>query len=398
MSAREYDAVVIGGGMSGIMASLTLVSRGLAVALISRGDPVCCLSTGCIDVLAAKGPPLEGLRGLPEDHPYRLVGRKAVKEALNSFLAVMNEAGLPYAGSPGRNRKILTPIGSMKTTCLVPCTMTHADVPIDEHLRVVSFPGIKDFFPSYITSRFRNSACSVFDAGASTTMSIAALFDEEPFVDSFISWLKKLELPHDRLAIPAVLGMSNPGSVIERISQATGRKVFEIPTLPPSVPGLRLFRALKRVMRDRGVHLYWGKGVASVECQGSRVEAVTLEAPGRASRVQGRAFILATGSFVSGGLFAGRDSVRETVFGLPVAVPAERRDWFDTDFFSGGHAVERSGIRVDPHFRPKEARLENLFACGSILAGCEIMQRRCGHGLAIATGAAAAESCARELA
>ncbi|MFY9398427.1 MAG: anaerobic glycerol-3-phosphate dehydrogenase subunit GlpB [Desulfomonilia bacterium] len=397
MSAREYDAVVIGGGMSGITASLTLVSRGLTVALISRGDPVCCLSTGCIDVLGVNGPPLEALSDLPDDHPYRLVGKKAVKEALASFLSVMDEAGLPYAGAPGRNRKILTPIGSMKTTCLVPHTMVHADVPAEEHLRVISFAGLKDFFPGYITSRFRNSECSVFDAGVSTTMGIAELFDEEPFVETFISWLKKLELHHDRLAIPAVLGMNDPGSVIERISQATGRKVFEIPTLPPSVPGLRLFRAMKRVMRNRGVHLYWGKEVASVECLGSRVEAVTLETPGRASRVQGRAFILATGSFVSGGLFAGRTSVRETVFGLPMAVPAERRDWFDTDFFSGCHALERSGIRVDAEFRPEGTRLENLFACGSILAGCEIMRRRCGHGLAIATGAAAAESCAREL-
>lgn len=397
MSVHEYDAVVIGGGVSGIMACLTLTARGFKTALISRGDPACCLSTGCIDVFSRTASPLDGIKALPPEHPYSLVGRKGVTDALSFFLNIMDEAGLPYEGTPGKNRRILTPIGSLKTTCLVPKTMACADVPGSEYLQVISFKGIKDFFPSYITSRFRNSVFSIYDAGVATTLGIAALFDDAAFVDSFIAWLKRLEIPHDRVALPAVLGMNDPVAVMEKISRAAGKKVFEIPTLPPSIPGLRLFRALKRVLQNRGAHLYWGKGVASVECQSDRIEAVTLATTGRSARVQGRAFILATGSFVSGGLFAGRTCVQETVFDLPVAVPGERKDWFNADFFSRGHAIERSGIRVDRTFRPQDTRLRNLFVCGSILAGCEIMNNQCGHGLAIATGAAAAKRCAEEL-
>jgi len=397
VSTHEYDAVVVGGGVSGIIACLKLNSRGFKTALISRGDPACCLSTGCIDVFSRTDSPLDGIRGLPPEHPYSLVGRKGVADALSYFLTVMDEAGLPYEGSPRKNRRILTPIGNQKTTCLVPKTMADADVPGSEHLQVISFKVLKDFYPSYITSRFRNSAFSVYDAGVATTLGIAALFDRAAFVDSFIDWLKRLEIPHDRVAIPAVLGMNDPAGVLEKVSRAIGKKVFEIPTLPPSIPGLRLFRALKRVLQNRGAHLYWGKGVASVESQGKRIEAVTLATTGRSARVQGRAFILATGSFVSGGLFASRDCVRETVFGLPVFVPGERKDWFNTDFFSDGHAIERSGIRVDRTFRPEDCRFENLFVCGSILAGCEIMRNQCGHGLAVATGTAAAGRCAEEL-
>ncbi len=397
MSAYGYDAVVIGGGVSGIMASLTLASRGFKTALVSRGDPVCCLSTGCIDVFSHSDEPLGGIRALLPDHPYSLVGEKGIVDSLSFFLEIMGEAGLPYEGDPGRNRKILTPIGSTKNTCLVPRTMAHADMPPGEYLHVISFQGIKDFFPSYITSRHRNSTYSVYDAGVPTTLGIAARFDDASFLDAFITWLRGLEIPLDRVALPAVLGTIDPDSVMEKISRAIGRKVFEIPTLPPSVPGLRLFRALKRVMQNRGIHLYWGKGVTSVECQGRTVEAVTLATTGRAKRVQGRAFVLATGSFVSGGLFAGRDSVRETVFDLPVAAPGERKDWFNTDFFSGAHGIERAGVRVDRDFRPVGAKIDNLFACGSILAECEIMSLQCGHGLAVATGVAAAKSCAQEL-
>jgi glycerol-3-phosphate dehydrogenase subunit B len=52
---------------------------------------------------------------------------------------------------------------------------------------------------------------------------------------------------------------------------------------------------------------------------------------------------------------------------------------------------------VDGSFRPLHSRLENLFACGSILAHAEIMKNHCGHGLAIATGLKAAKMCERFL-
>ncbi len=398
MSAYEYDAVVIGGGVSGIMASLSLLDKGFKTAVISRGDPVCCLSTGCIDLLAGEGSPMERIRSLQQGHPYAIAGRETVEEALAFFLRVMEEQGLPYVGDPSSNRRIITPIGTSKNTCLVPATMAGADIPEGEYLHVVSFKGIKDFYPSYITNRIKNSAFSLFDAGVSTTLGIATRFGDEKFLDGFISWLQKLEIPHDRIAVPAVLGMENPVRIMEKISSAIDREVFEIPTLPPSIPGLRLFRALKMSLQAKGGHLYWGKGVTSVECAGDQIEAVTLATSGRSTRVQGQAFILATGSFVSGGLFAARESVTEAVFNLPVHVPGERKDWFNTDFFEAGHAIEQAGIEIDHTFRPKASGLKNLFVCGSILAHSEIMKNQCGHGLALTTGMAAAQACSGRLA
>lgn len=398
MSAYDYDAVVVGGGVSGIMAALTLSEEGFKVALISKGDPVCCLSTGCIDVMAGEGDPWEGIGELPAGHPYIKAGDDALRDGLASFLQVMEGQGLPYVGSLSENRPIITPIGTVKHTCLVPVTMAGADLNQGEYLHVVSFKGIKDFYPSYITNRIKNSSYSVFDAGVSTTMGIAARFEDEGFLKGFISWLQGVENPYDRLALPAVLGLGSPVKVMERISSATGKKVFEIPTLPPSIPGLRLFRALKAALQAKGCHLYWGKGVSSIECQGSVIEAVTLSTTGRSARVQGRAFILATGSFVSGGLYAARDGVRETVFGLPVSVPGDRGEWFHSDFFTPGHAIEKAGIEIDEGFHPVHAKMRNLYVCGSILAESEVMKHQCGHGLAIATGVAAARMCARGLA
>jgi len=393
MNTHEYDAVVIGGGIAGFIAALKLVDAGLKTAVISRGDPVSSLSTGCIDLLSHADNPIKAIKDLPEDHPYRIVGVKGVRDALSYFLDIMKHAAIPYRGDPKKNREILTPVGTVKKTCLVPETMAHAQGGHEEHIHVISFKGIKDFYPSYITSRLKNTAFSVFDAQSVSTLGIAGLFEEEKFFSRFISWAQDLDIPYGKVALPAVLGINKPMEILQELSSKMNKVVFEIPTLPPSIPGMRLFRALKNLFQTRAGHVYWGKTVSSVERLGPRIEAVTLAASGRPTRVCGRAFILATGSFVSGGLFALRDSVKETVFDLPVFVPGQRKLWFNNDFFTPDHAIEKAGILVDSSFRPKESNLENLFVCGSIIAHSEIMKNQCGHGLAIATGAAAAKRC-----
>ncbi len=388
-----YEVVIIGGGMSGMMAAITLADMGRTVAVVSRGDPVCCLSTGCIDVLAAGNDPLKGISSLPDNHPYHLVGEDAVKTSLEMFKAVMSEEGGAYVGDAHVNRKILTPLGKHKVTCLVPGTMEFADFDSDEYIHVISFNKMKDFYPNYITSNYKNAGCSIFDAGISTTIGIAERLENRQFLKKFILWLKGLEIPEGRIAIPAVLGMHFTVDVCNEISVELGRKVFEIPTLPPSMPGLRLFGGLRNALLKRGVNLYWGKEIYSVEKSGSQIEAVTLAGAGRSTSVQGNAFILATGSFVSGGLHASMDTARETVFNLPVYLPGKRKSWFNDDFFTPGHAIEKSGICVDQSFRPVDTQTENLFVCGSILAFSEVMKYSCGHGMAIATGVAAANVC-----
>jgi glycerol-3-phosphate dehydrogenase subunit B len=391
--SSPYDVVVIGGGMSGLMAAISLVEKGRNVAVISKGDPVCCLSTGCIDLFSRGDDPIDGIESLPDHHPYRLIGVERVKESLDIFQNIMRVAGLPYVGDLHVNRKILTPFGTDKITCLVPETMESADCDPDEYIHVISFKGLKDFYPSYITSGHVNSGYSIFDAGVSSTSAIAERFEDKDFLQEFILWLLNLSLPDGKIAFPAVLGTRSSMFIFNEISNCLKRDIFEIPTIPPSIPGERLFNRLKNLFLAKGGSLYWGKEIASVEKLGGRIEAVTLSTRGRPTRVQGTLFILATGSFVSGGLYASMDDVRETVFDLETYLPGERKDWFNEDFFIPGHTIEKAGIRVDSTLRPLDSEFSNLFVCGSILAFTEVMKYGCGHGTAIATGAAAANMC-----
>jgi glycerol-3-phosphate dehydrogenase subunit B len=388
-----YDVVIIGGGLSGFMAALSLAEKKKKIALISKGDPICCLSTGCIDVLGYGEDPLHEIAKLPKDHPYRLIGQQGVQDSLEYFVRIMNEAGLEYTGDIHANTKILTPLGTAKTTCLVPKSMQDANPETGEYIHVVSFKGLKDFYPSYITSAYKNTGYSVFDAGVSTTLGLATRFEDKSFIEDLAATLKGWEIPDGRIAFPAVLSTSAPEKVISYLSEKLERKIFEIPTIPPSIPGMRLLKALRTALHKKGGNVYWGREIASVEKSGSLVEAVTLESGGRATRVEGKSFILATGSFLGGGLYAQRNSIYETVFNLPVVFPKNRAEWFHENFFDPGHPIEKAGVRVKASFTPYDADIENLFVTGTILASSDIVKQGCGHGLAIATGVAAGRSC-----
>ncbi|MBI9097580.1 MAG: anaerobic glycerol-3-phosphate dehydrogenase subunit B [Spirochaetaceae bacterium] len=381
----KYDVVIIGGGMTGLISSIYLSSKGLKTAVVSKGDPVCSISSGCIDVAG-------DFQGIPDDHPYTMAGREKVRSALMYFKEIMKDAGLPYWGEVFENRSIYTPIAKKRETCLVPFSMKNADGAKGKSLHIISFQGMKDFFPGYFKEDTSDFNCSLFDAGTLTTVGIATKFDDPAFREQFILWLKECRIQEEFIGIPAVLGTKNPQKLIDQIELVTGCKVFEIPTLPPSMPGLRLFRKLKSYSSLQGVDFFWGHGISEITEEENLVTSLIIDQPGRPTIIEGRSFILTTGSFVSGGLFAEKESIRETVFNLPVSIPPGKPRLNDS-FFDTEQPLGRAGIRVSSHYQPVDSPWKNIFVAGSILENSQIMKYHCGHGLAIVTGLDAAENC-----
>jgi glycerol-3-phosphate dehydrogenase subunit B len=391
MSIAEYDVIVIGSGMAGLTAGIQLLRSGLHVAMVTSGEPTVCLSTGCIDFCAGESP-IQAISALPANHPFCLVPSAQLLRVQNDFLDIMAQKDLPYTGSLEENRRILTSLGTSKTTCLVPVTMQAAPQDPDEAVHVVTFQGLKDFYPGYIMEK-RAASFSVFDAGVDTTMGIAAQFEQEDFRETFLSWLTKQNIREGKIAFPAVLGMESAFSILKQIEEVMARPVFEIPTLPPSMPGRRLFNAMKDYFRSIGGEIYWNWEVAGVEKSSTMVEGVYTITHGRPNSLHAKAFILATGSFVGGGLWAHRNAVEEKVFDLPVYTPETREEWFAGDYFSPHHGISEAGVVVQADFRPGDCSLQNLYVCGGILAHARILHQGCGNGLALATGYATALSC-----
>jgi glycerol-3-phosphate dehydrogenase subunit B len=179
------------------------------------------------------------------------------------------------------------------------------------------------------------------------------------------------------------------------LRQALDAPIFEIPTLPPSAPGVRLANALRdHFERDLRGRLDLGMTVTDFEAREGRIAWVSSRASARPVKHRAQRFLLATGGLLGGG-FAGEVTgrVREVVFDLPLDAPQKRSQWFRPDFLAAeGHPVFRGGLRIGPDFRPLGAdggpAYENLWAAGNLFADCDPIAERSMEGVAIATALA----------
>ena len=175
-----------------------------------------------------------------------------------------------------------------------------------------------------------------------------------------------------------------------------GRRVFEIPTLPPSVPGMRLFTILREALRRAGGRVLLNNVVIGAERDGGARDARC--APGSACA---RSAAAPTGSCSrraasrpAGSSSTRTGRARETALGLPVTgVPARARS-------ASARLLRRPPDRARRHRGRRELRpvdaggerlLENVLVAGATLAGAEPWQEKSGDGLSLATGYRAAE-------
>jgi glycerol-3-phosphate dehydrogenase subunit B len=223
--------------------------------------------------------------------------------------------------------------------------------------------------------------------------------------------LKPLVRPGERVGFPAILGLEAHDAVRAELEAVTGAAVFEIPTLPPSVPGIRLYQTLRRLLQRAGVRIETNMEVAGFQSDagrtgngagqgrpGATVEWVETATATRPLRHRARAYVLATGGVLGGGFASAHDGrIWESVFNLPLTVENDRRTWFRAQFLDPrGQPVFQGGVRVGQDFRPLRAdgatAYANVWAVGGTLAHTDPILERSMEGLSIATGAAAAEA------
>jgi glycerol-3-phosphate dehydrogenase subunit B len=169
-----------------------------------------------------------------------------------------------------------------------------------------------------------------------------------------------------------------------------------VPTLPPSVPGMRVFAVLREALRRAGGRVILNAVVVGAERDGGRVTAVRARAGLREERQAADWFVLATGGFASGGLeLDSRWTAREPALGLPVTgVPGAGEERFRPGYLDD-HPIGRAGVAVDRELRPVDAAgervVDNVLVAGATLAGAEPWREKSGDGISLATGHRAAE-------
>ncbi len=414
------DVVVIGAGLSGLSAAIELAERGARVHLAAKGLAATHWAHGGLDVAAPAGVTtssagVEALRLVP-NHPYATL-HPDVAPAVSAHLARVAALGLPYRGDlADQLRPFPTPVGGLRRAAIVPAGQAAAldTWKRDEGLFLLGIERFRDAWPGFAARNLAGQAWrrgpKRIEGGMATlpgladlhnlnALTLARRFDAEPWRSSALDALRAA-LPSSgrwRIGLPAVLGMDRHADVLAQAAERLGHPVFEIPTLPPSVPGLRLFEALRRRALELGVGIQIGFPVERLVRDGERVTAVETQGAARPMRIRTGAVVLATGGIAGGGFRGERDgAVSDVVAGLPVSA-AVRGSWLDGDLYgSDGVPLESAGIRVDESLRPVgpdgEVVLQNLCVVGSALAGMRYLSERCGDGVAIASAWRAAGS------
>jgi glycerol-3-phosphate dehydrogenase subunit B len=416
----SYDALVVGVGLAGLTAGLRLAQAGKRVLLVAKGMGGTHLGAGTIDVLGY-GPervdhPLEALplflatRPL---HPYARAGLPALKAAADWFLRTTGELGYPFSGSLANNFLLPTAAGAAKPAALVPNSMAAGDLRGGGKYLIAGFSNLKDFYPALLADNLARAHLpgkpalearavvldppGLMNEADLPPLDFARAFDRPEFRAAVATALRPRLLPGERVGFPALVGLRKPVEAWQDLQNQLGAPVFEIPTLPPSVPGIRLYECLKDALVAAGARFQIGFPVIEARVyEGRCVELVTAGAA-RPYRWSGEQVILATGGIASGGIETESDgAVRESIFNLPLAgVPAAGQARFLPGYFDS-HPFSQVGLNVDDCLRPVDAAgravFANLRAAGAMLGHAEPWREMSGDGISLVTGYRAAEA------
>jgi glycerol-3-phosphate dehydrogenase subunit B len=404
----HFDAVVIGAGSAGLTAATRLAEGGARVCVLAKGIGSTHLAPGTVDVLGyAPDRVDEPARALSElaaarpDHPYALMGVESVAPALQWFaqcIADGPQPGYRYVGDLEHNHLLPTAVGVQRPSALVPETMAEGDMRRREPVCIVGTPALRDFHAALCAANLEAAGVAAraievdleLDRADANALGVARRFDDPDFRAAFAAQLTPRLGGDERVGLPAVLGLRDPHGAWADLQRRLGRGVFEIPTLPPSVPGMRVFEALRAALRSAGGRLILGSEVNGAEREDGRVLAVRAHAAGHDVRYHARWFVLATGGFASGAIALGSDWItRETVLGLPLrGVPAPGDPRFVGEYLAE-QPMARVGVAVDGALRADGA--ENVLVAGASLPGAVPWQEGSGEGIALSSGHRAAE-------
>jgi glycerol-3-phosphate dehydrogenase subunit B len=410
-----YDVLIVGVGLAGLTAGLRLAQEGRRVLLLAKGMGGTHLGGGTIDVLGyGEGRVAHPLEALPEflaahpAHPYARAGLPALRAAAQWFLNTSIELNYPYTGSLDDNFLLPTAVGAAKPSALVPQSMAGGDLRSGGSFVIIGFRNLKDFFPALLADNLARlslpgqpaivARAEVLDPPGLmheadlSPLDLARAFDRADFRAAIAEDLRPRLHSGERAGFPALIGLREPAMAWEDMQRLLGTPVFEIPTLPPSIPGIRLYERLKDALHSAGARFQIGFPVIEA---GRCVELVTAGAA-RPYRWKAERVILATGGIASGGIVTEADgSVRESVFNLPLAgLPPEGTPHFRPGYFDS-HPFSQVGLDVDDCLRPVDmagrAPVANLYAAGAMLAHAEPWREKSGDGISLASGYRAAE-------
>ena len=406
---KHGDVLVVGAGLAGLTAAWQTAVAGHQTRLIAKGWGATHWHAGCVDVLgyyqqqlvASPAATIGQLMADQPQHPYALTGIETLVEALAALQTLCVEARYPLYGSLEKKWLLPTAVGTARPTCLAPETMIAGDLSQDSPMLIVGFEQFGDFYAQIVADNLAAQGIpargvmldlpTLASRRVLTGVILAQLLEQADFRNEVARSVKPHLDEAERIGFPAVLGLQQAMAVKADLEGQLERPIFEIPILPPSVPGMRLHQILRQAIERHGGRVQEGMLAVGAEMEKERIMAVHTEAAARQRSHRFDHYVLATGGLLGGGLITNFEGeVREVIFNLPVAAPSSRLDWFQRDFVTKtGHPIYQAGLLVDDNLQPVAENgrplYNNLYAAGSTLAHCDVILERSLEGVTLAS-------------
>lgn len=412
----KFDTIIIGGGLSGLVCGIYLSQKGQRCVIISSGQSALHFSSGSFDLLnalpdgSAVEHPLEAVYELiaqAPKHPYAKLGGEKFAVLAGQAKELLEQAGVSVVGDASENHFRITPMGNLKPTWLT--LKGHPDCSCENRLpwkkvAIFNVSGFLDFYTQFIADEFRKmgteSAVHLFNFDAlehlrknpseMRSANIARVFDKQENLDELARLLKAESGDCEAIILPAIVGL-NRADALEYLQNAAGKPVCLLPTLPPSVPGIRAQQQLKKCFQQAGGVFMLGDSAVRAEREGNRITKIYSCNHGDIPFV-GKNVVLATGSYFSQGLIAEPDRVYEPVFGLDVNFSEDRGQWHELNVFSK-QPYQSFGVKTNADFQGmyQGQVLDNLYVTGAILEGFNPIKEGCGAGVSILSALHVAE-------
>jgi glycerol-3-phosphate dehydrogenase subunit B len=401
---KRFDLIVIGTGLAGLSAARTAIGLGAKVLIAGRGMGALTLFGNSVDLLGEIPPGTQMAEGMTRwiaahpEHPYARTGWEGIESAIAAFRELFPPPYHFAAAGPG-NSLLPTGAGTMRPTWLIPVTMAAGAAMTPSQTLIVGFRGFRDFQGDTVSLHLKCRGVTLplprYGLEGLTASALARLMDQASFRERLGESIRQQMAGESFIGLPAVLGFRNPAAVLKTMENVTGARVFEIPMLPPSIPGTRIFHRFREELIAKGATFLMGHPVSGVAVKDGRCEGINIPNPPLVAEYRADQYILATGRFLGGGLWANMERMIEPVFDLPLFQPGERGHWFGERFFDPeAHPIHRAGVVTDPDLRPVDATgrvvLANVRAAGSILAHHRAIEEKSREGIDIATGYLAA--------
>jgi len=393
----KSDVIIIGSELDAFVACIRLNELGFNSRIFSNGKGSLLYSLGNIKILNLiennfeKKSPFSFFEKLSLNHPYNIIGKENVKKAVDWFFNLNFFTRLKI-NQYDNNINTLSPIG-LKIPCagLYDSQICYDDLR-NKEISIIEIENYKDFHSELIAKSIKKFTKSIEIikiqqpdlSKNSDSSSLAISFDNIDNLKNYFNILKnKLNKDSSIVIFPAVLGLNNHIKVIQLAEKILNKKCVEAPTLPPSIPAIRLNLDLeKEVMKNNNLHK--GSIISKSKIENNKCLSLidNLDKTFKADT-----FIVSNGGILMGGIkVCSNGEIIEKIFNSKIQ---NNNHLLKEESSQSLNALQTSGVLTNNKLNPfqmDDSIIENVFFTGRNLANWNPSIEFSSEGMSIASG------------